>query len=67
MDNYIMYPLNIAQLLSDRYTTTDPVWSLWLESKMLWQLRFFTSATVVLNHFADGIQIKTYNFVRKPH
>jgi len=27
---------------------------------------FFTSAAVVLNHFAEGSQIQTYNFVREP-
>jgi len=33
---------------------------------MLWQLTF-TSTTVILNHFAEGSQIQTYNFVREPH
>jgi len=28
---------------------------------------FFTSTTVVLNHFAEGSQIQTYNFAREPH
>jgi len=28
---------------------------------------FFTSTTVVHNHFAEGSQIQTYNFVRGPH
>jgi len=30
------YIPNIAQFFLDRYTTTDPVWSFRLESKMLW-------------------------------
>jgi len=38
-----------------------------VESKVLWQLRFFTSTTVVHNHFAEGSQILTYNFVRGPN
>jgi len=28
---------------------------------------FFTSTTVVHNHFAEGNQIQTYNFVRGRH
>jgi len=28
---------------------------------------FCTSATVVLNHFAEGSLIQTFNFVREPH
>jgi len=28
---------------------------------------FLTSTTVVLNHFAEGSQIQTYDFVRNPH
>jgi len=28
---------------------------------------FLTSTTVVLNHFAEGRQIQTYDFVREPH
>jgi len=28
---------------------------------------FLTSATVVLNHFTQGSQIQTYNFVKEPH
>jgi len=28
---------------------------------------FITSTTVVLNHFAEGSQIQTYNFVSEPH
>jgi len=28
---------------------------------------FLTSTTVVLNHFAEGNQIQTYDFVREPH
>jgi len=28
---------------------------------------FLTSATVVLNHFTEGSQIQTYDFVREPH
>jgi len=28
---------------------------------------FLTSTTVVLNHFAEGSQIQTYNFVRETH
>jgi len=36
-----IYPRNIAQFLSDRYSTTNPIWSLLLESTMLWQLTFF--------------------------
>ena len=28
---------------------------------------FLTSTTVVFNHFAEGSQIQTYDFVRKPH
>ena len=27
---------------------------------------FFTSTTVVLNHFAEESQIQTYNFVKEP-
>jgi len=35
---------------------------------MLCQLTFyFTSTTVVLNHFVEGSQIQTYNLVREPH
>jgi len=37
----MMYPLIIVQFFLDRYTTADPVWSFWLESKMLWQITFF--------------------------
>jgi len=32
----IVYLLIKAQFILDRYTTTDPVWSFCLESKMLW-------------------------------
>jgi len=39
--NFIMYLLIIAQFFLDCYTTTDPAWSFWLESKMLWWLRVF--------------------------
>jgi len=28
---------------------------------------YCTSATVDLNHFAEGSLIQTYNFVREPH
>ena len=28
---------------------------------------FLTSTTVVLNHFAEGSHIQTYDFVREPH
>jgi len=28
---------------------------------------FFTSTTVVHNHFAEGSRIQTYDFVRGPH
>jgi len=28
---------------------------------------FLTSTTVVFNHFAEGSQIQTYNFVREQH
>jgi len=28
---------------------------------------FLTSTTMVLNHFAEGSQIQTNDFVRKPH
>jgi len=32
---------------------------------MLWWFVFLTSATVVLNHFAEGSHIQTYNFVKR--
>jgi len=28
---------------------------------------FLTFTTVVLNHFAEGSQIQTHDFVRRPH
>jgi len=28
---------------------------------------FLTSTTAVLNHFVEGSQIQTYDFVREPH
>jgi len=28
---------------------------------------FLTSTTVVLNHFVEGSQMQTYDFVREPH
>jgi len=31
-----MYLLIIAQFFLERYAATDPVWSFWLESKILW-------------------------------
>jgi len=37
----IIYLVIIALFVVDHYTTADPVWSFWLESKMLWQLTFF--------------------------
>ena len=35
------YSLGYSSVSLDRYNTSNPVWSFWLESKMLWQLTFF--------------------------
>ena len=66
---YIQYLLVIAHLLSDRYITTDPVWSYHFDQlKHAVVVNFFvTSTTVILNHFAEGNQIQTYDVVREPH
>jgi len=53
MDIFIIYLLITAQFFSDRYTTTDPVWSFWLGRYCdSWGFPYSTSTTVVLNHFA---------------
>ena len=38
---FIIYLYITVQFFSDRYSTTEPVWSFWLESKILWNLKFF--------------------------
>jgi len=59
--------LIIAQFFFDRYTTTVPVWSFWLESKNVVEGNvFLTFTTVVLNHFPEGSQIHTFDSFREP-
>ena len=67
LQQYRVYLLIIAQFCFNRYTTTDPVWSFWLESKMLWQLTFF----LLLQQWFSTISLKGAKYrlqiFREPH